>query len=67
VQNLLVLGSADNTRNAQLMRLRESTAGAFANILLVKGDGGSVVRHDTCDDGGVEDDVAVTQSREVRA
>jgi hypothetical protein len=61
VQSMTVVGSNDNAQSSELLRLREGTGGAFANIVLAKGNGGNVVRHSACDDGG-EDGVKVTQA-----
>ena len=61
VQSMTVVGSNDNARSSELLRLREGTGGAFANIVLAKGNGGNVIRHDLCDAGG-EDGVKVTQT-----
>ena len=61
VMGMTIVGSNDNSRSSELMRLREGTGGAFANIVLAKGNGGSVLRHSACDEGG-EDGVTVTQT-----
>jgi hypothetical protein len=61
VMGMTIVGSNDNSRSSELMRLREGTGGAFANIVLAKGNGGSVLHHSACDEGG-EDGVTVTQT-----